>query len=88
MAVQRGASGKAAHGAAKGGVIDFACYMCRHVAGSQVNIRINCVCPSLMQTPMNANRPAEVRALVETSLMGAIGEPVEVTAGIVFLLSD
>lgn len=55
-------------------------------------VRINCVCPSFIQTPMVerflADSPDMARRLTRASPTGRIGQPDEVAQAIVWLLSD
>lgn len=59
------------------------------------NIRVNCVCPGAIDTPMlrwSANRTSSPEKMIDTlgkmHAMGRIGRPDEVANAIAFLLSD
>lgn len=53
------------------------------------NIRINCICPGLIETEMAYTLPPEVHELiVKATPMGRKGEPHEIASVIRFLLSD
>lgn len=53
------------------------------------NIRINCICPGLIETEMAYTLPPEVHeAIVKATPMGRKGEPREIASVIRFLLSD
>ena len=53
------------------------------------NIRINCICPGLIETEMAYTLAPEVhQAIVDATPMGRKGEPEEIAALIRFLLSD
>lgn len=52
-------------------------------------IRVNCVLPGLIFTPMTETEPAEaVAANVEMTPLGRGGEPEEVAGGVLYLASD
>ena len=57
---------------------------------SKDNIRVNCVCPGVIETPLVMEKP-EVRAAimpaVETAPMKRMGQPAEVADAILFLCS-
>ncbi len=53
------------------------------------NIRINCICPGLIETDMAYTLPPEVHeTIVNATPMGRKGEPHEIASVIRFLLSD
>jgi NAD(P)-dependent dehydrogenase (short-subunit alcohol dehydrogenase family) len=54
-------------------------------------IRVNCVCPGYIQTPMTAqmmNDPERLALMVAREPVGRIGTPEEVAAAVVWLCSD
>jgi cyclopentanol dehydrogenase len=54
-----------------------------------VGIRVNCVLPGLIFTPMTKTEPeAMVAANIEMTPLGRGGQPEEVAAGVLFLASD
>ncbi len=88
-----GAPRAAAYAASKGGV--RALTMALAVDHARENIRINCVCPGAVDTPLlegviaAAEDPAAMRAiLAERHPMGRIARPEEVAAVIAFLASE
>jgi NAD(P)-dependent dehydrogenase (short-subunit alcohol dehydrogenase family) len=59
---------------------------------AQKNIRVNCVCPGVINTPMVA-RMVDSRGMNEQELLaaepvGRMGRPEEIGEGVVWLLSD
>jgi NAD(P)-dependent dehydrogenase (short-subunit alcohol dehydrogenase family) len=84
----RGDWGGASFSAAKGGVINLTRHMA--VAHAAQNIRVNCVCPGVIQTPLTKDwlsDPAVWDNVIERHPMGRIGRPEEVAAAIAFLAS-
>lgn len=86
-----GFSGQAAYNASKGGVV----LLTRNMAADygRQGVRVNCVCPGLIDTPMTEvlHDPglAPIRDwFVDQHLMGRAGRPEEVAAAILFLASD
>jgi 3-oxoacyl-[acyl-carrier protein] reductase len=84
-----GRVGKSAYGSSKGGVVVFTRSIARELASLGGNIRINCVCPGPMLTPMSGdifhNDAPKTHAAVP---IGRYGSMTEVAAGVQFLLSD
>jgi len=81
------APGNAAYTAAKHGVVGLT----KNAAveyGPQ-GLRINCVGPAYIETPLLANLPAEhKKALVARHPLGRLGQPSEIAPLVCFLLSD
>lgn len=86
-----------AYNAAKGGVRIFSKSAAKHCALNNYNIRINCMCPGFIETPLVADALATMddesaqafAAKVLAAIpLGRMGKPVEVANGIVFLASD
>jgi NAD(P)-dependent dehydrogenase (short-subunit alcohol dehydrogenase family) len=85
----RGDWGGAAFAAAKAGVINLARHMA--VAHAADNIRVNCVCPGVITTPLVEEwlaQPGVLDAVVSRHPMGRLGKPEEVAEAIAFLASD
>jgi NAD(P)-dependent dehydrogenase (short-subunit alcohol dehydrogenase family) len=85
-----GLEGSAAYNASKHGVIGLTKTAALEYA--QKNIRVNCVCPGAIQTPMTARiidsgqmNEDDVRAFEP---VGRWGQPSEIGEGVVWLLSD
>lgn len=82
-----GASCEAAYSAAKAAVIGLTKAMAKEVGPS--GIRVNCVSPGVIRTPMNAALTEEdYAALAEETPLGRIGTPEECAEAILFLASD
>jgi NAD(P)-dependent dehydrogenase (short-subunit alcohol dehydrogenase family) len=83
----------AAYCASKAAVIMLT--KCMALDGARDGIRVNCVCPGFVQTPMidgyfaDQADPQAARALA-TGLhpLGRLGEPVDIAEGFVYLASD
>jgi len=90
----RGFAGYGTYGAAKGGVVQLTKAFALEVA--RVGIRVNCVCPGIIETAMLDQGVAEmgldrsmfVQLAGAAHPMGRIGRPEEVAAAILFLASD
>ncbi|MBT5676469.1 MAG: SDR family oxidoreductase [Rhodospirillaceae bacterium] len=89
----RGSAGQASYGAAKAGVINLT--RCMAIDGAQVPIRVNCICPGFIETPMvlayleGQDDPVASRAEVDAlHPLGGIGRPGDIAAGFVYLASD
>jgi 3-oxoacyl-[acyl-carrier protein] reductase len=89
-----GRVGKSAYGSSKGGVVIFTRSIAKELASFGGKIRINCVCPGPMLTPMSGdiyfsgdekNRTTTPHASVP---IGRYGTTDEVAAGVLFLMSD
>lgn len=86
-----------AYNAAKGGVRIFSKSAAKHCARERYNIRINCICPGFIETPLlgatSTGMDPEIAEaffgdVLKTIPMGRMGKPVEIANGIVFLASD
>ena len=81
---QVGASCEAAYSATKGAVIALSKALAKELAPA--GIRVNAVCPGLIDTEMNAQlSPAELSALAEETPLGRIGRPEDVAQALVYL---
>ncbi len=86
-----GFSGQTAYNVSKGGVV----LLTRNMAADfgRAGVRVNCLCPGLIETPMTSvlEDPvfAPIRdAFVDWHLLGRAGQPDEVAAAALFLASD
>jgi NAD(P)-dependent dehydrogenase (short-subunit alcohol dehydrogenase family) len=90
----RGFAGYGTYGAAKGGVVQLTKALAVEVA--RVGVRVNCVCPGIIETAMldqgvaelGLDRTAFIQLAGAAHPMGRIGRPEEVAAAILFLASD
>ena len=81
---QVGGSCEVAYSAAKGAVIAFTKALAKEVGPS--GIRVNCVCPGVIQTDMNAHLSAEdLEALQEETPLMRLGTPEDVARAVCFL---
>src|SRR2546421_11817132 len=84
-----GGRGLAAYVASKHGVVGL-----RKTAAleyAQQGIRVNCVCPGVIHTPMTArglSDPARRARLIASEPMGRVGTPEEIAEAVVWLCSD
>ncbi|MGM9538714.1 MAG: elongation factor P 5-aminopentanone reductase [Candidatus Onthomonas sp.] len=84
---QAGGSCEVAYSAAKGAVIAFTKALAKEVGPS--GIRVNCVCPGVIQTDMNAHLTAEdLDALAEETPLLRLGTPEDVARAVCFLASE
>lgn len=82
-----GASCEAAYSATKAAIIGLTKATAKEVAPS--GIRVNCVTPGVIRTPMNAALSEEdMEALAEETPLGRIGEADECAEAILFLASE
>jgi meso-butanediol dehydrogenase / (S,S)-butanediol dehydrogenase / diacetyl reductase len=88
-----GAANIAAYCAAKGGVVQLTRAMAIDHAAD--NIRINCVCPGPIKTPLldriiesSADAEKERQITVEKTLLNRLGQPEEIASVILFLASE
>jgi 3-oxoacyl-[acyl-carrier protein] reductase len=73
--------------AAKGGILAFSRGLAREVAPR--NIRVNVVCPGIIDTPMNRGIPKEIMAGVSAAIpLGRQGHAREVAAAFLYLACD
>jgi len=85
-----GFEGLPAYNASKGGVVQLTRTAALEFATK--NIRVNCVCPGVIRTPM-VERLLDNRSFTEEQLnagepVGRMGKPEEIAEGVVWLLSD
>jgi 3-oxoacyl-[acyl-carrier protein] reductase len=87
--------GGAAYAAAKGGIVSYT----RHVAGELAgrNVRVNCVSPGFMRTPMSTGerqglsaeeQEARIAAFGAMVPMGRAGLPTDIADAVLYLASD
>jgi meso-butanediol dehydrogenase/(S,S)-butanediol dehydrogenase/diacetyl reductase len=84
-----GLTGADAYTAAKGGVVALTRVLA--VDWAAKGVRVNCVCPGAVDTPMirEALNEPSLRNMVNTQIpLGRIGEPNEIAAVSLFLASD
>lgn len=83
-----GFPGSGAYGAAKAGVIQLTRTVALEYASK--NIRVNCICPGVIRTPMAqrvmGDRPEEVTVRMEP--IGRLGTPEDIANAALFLASD
>jgi len=83
-----GVTGADAYTAAKGGVVALTRVMA--VDYGKYNIRVNCICPGAIDTPMIADvlNESTVSKNYEANPLGRIGKPEEIAYAALFLASD
>ena len=82
-----GASCEVAYSATKGAIIAMTKALAKELGPS--GIRVNCVSPGLIQTPMNASlSPEDLEAMKEETPLGILGTPEDVAQAIYFLASQ
>jgi NAD(P)-dependent dehydrogenase (short-subunit alcohol dehydrogenase family) len=84
-----GGRGLAAYVASKHGVVGLTKTAALEYA--QQGIRVNCVCPGVIQTPMTArglSDPERRARIIATEPLGRVGTPEEVAEAVVWLCSD
>jgi NAD(P)-dependent dehydrogenase (short-subunit alcohol dehydrogenase family) len=85
-----GFPGLGAYVASKHGVIGLTKTAALEYA--KANIRVNCVCPGVIDTPMvgrlGGSNPEMVAALTQTEPVGRLGKPAEIGEAAVWLCSD
>lgn len=84
---ETGGSCESAYSASKGAVLAFTKALAKELAPSL--IRVNCVCPGVIDTQMNAHlNEEEKRALCEQIPLGRFGTSEEVAKCVLFLLEN
>ena len=82
-----GASCEVDYSASKAALIGFTKALAKEVGPSYV--RVNCVCPGVIDTDMNARLTIEeVESLVESIPLERLGKPVDVANAVLFLASE
>lgn len=82
----RGKFGQANYSASKGGLIAFTRAIARELGPR--GIRANAIAPGMIETPMTASLPAEIRAqATREAALGRLGSPSDVAAAVLFLAS-
>src|SRR4029434_7543525 len=84
-----GLEGSPAYCASKGGVIQLT--RAAAVEYAQQGIRVNCVCPGYIATPMTApgmQDPSRMARIIASEPVGRVGETEEVAQAVVWLCSD
>ena len=85
--VTAGIRNRAAYSASKGAVISLTKSMALDYAGD--NIRVNCLCPGFVDTPLLAQLPPERKAKIAASHpLGRLGRPEDIVPMALLLLSD
>lgn len=83
-----GSSTGSAYVASKGAIVNFTRQMAMELAPA---IRVNCVCPGVIETPMTAGLrqdPAWTERVLKRYPLGRFGLPEEIAAAILYLASD
>lgn len=83
-----GVTGADAYTASKGGVVALTRVMAADYG--KHNIRVNCICPGAINTPMIGEvlDIPEIAKNYETGPLGRVGEPEEIAQAALFLASD
>jgi 3-oxoacyl-[acyl-carrier protein] reductase len=82
----QGNMGQTNYAASKGGVLSLTKALAREVAHR--NIRVNCVCPGFIETPMVESVPIKVQHRMQQKIsLGRFGKPQDVANLILFLAS-
>jgi len=84
---ERSGFAEVGYAASKAGVIGLTRQLCRELA--PFGVRVNCVAPGYIETPMLGNNLGEAQNWMEVHTpMKRLGQPEEIAAAIVFLASD
>lgn len=84
-----GVRNRSAYSAAKGALVALTRNMAMDLAGR--NIRVNCVCPGFVRTPLISallSDPERTARLTAMHPLGRLGEPDDVAQAVLFLASD
>jgi len=82
-----GLGGATAYSAAKGAIISFSKALAKEVVVD--GILVNCIAPGFIETPMTAPITPEMKAQVcAQTPIGRFGEPADIAAAALFLVSD
>jgi NAD(P)-dependent dehydrogenase (short-subunit alcohol dehydrogenase family) len=82
-----GTRNRAAYSASKGAIVSLTRNMALDYAADK--IRVNCLCPGFVNTPLLANLPPDRRArLTALHPLGRMGEPEDIAHMALFLISD
>jgi acetoacetyl-CoA reductase/3-oxoacyl-[acyl-carrier protein] reductase len=83
---ERGKFGQSNYAAAKAGLIGLGRTAARELG--RFAIRVNMIAPGMVRTPMTTSLPAEyLREAEAEAVLGRLGEPVDIAAAILFLVS-
>ncbi|TFH90132.1 beta-ketoacyl-ACP reductase [Vibrio ouci] len=81
--------GQSNYAATKGGVIAMTKGWAKEFARKGAQVRVNCVAPGFVATPMTENLPEKVLDLMRAKTpLGRMGTPEDITNGVEFLASD
>jgi 2-hydroxycyclohexanecarboxyl-CoA dehydrogenase len=81
-----GASGEAVYSAAKGALAAFTRSIAQEV-GSK-GVRVNCVSPGPVETPMSAGNPELMEKLAKRIPLKRVAKPADVASAVAFLIGD
>jgi len=88
-----GMSGQHSYSTAKAGVVMLT--RCMALDGANIGIRVNCVCPGFVQTPMaesfieSQDDPKKIKNYIKTlHPLGRLGKPEDIASGFVYLASE
>lgn len=83
---QIGNAGQANYSSSKAGVIGFTRTSAKELA--KFNIRVNCICPGFIKTPMSDAVPDHIKEIMKFQIpFGEFGEPEDIAEAAAFLLS-